>query len=381
MAYSIPHTPPAFASVHSQCLFTAYENVKALDSVNYPNYKYIADIYINATLVARLRAFPDPTTYAGVFDVGPIIRSYIESQFAPTTSLAGNQYQPFVEAYIEFGEEYNDTTYTNVVTDSTRKYFDTYKVGPWSTNDVLSGKVDDFATNRPTITIDEDSTFSLVPYFSSVSGVVNYTVDLREGGYSIVSGGASVTMDNASGMVHINLARPTINTLTSQSGGDQVVFTMNGHSVTVNYTCNNKFTTYTIAFLNQYGGYESYDFRFVSRLAIDIERKTFQSEMYRLGASGAVSYDSGNRYYGRRATYASQQKQRMRVTSDLLTDAEYVWLKELAASPETYLLLDGKFVPCTLTANSYDVRTHAANRLTALELDIEYDGDYNSQFR
>ena len=103
--------------------------------------------------------------------------------------------------------------------------------------------------------------------------------------------------------------------------------------------------------------------------------------MYRIGASGAVSYDSGNRYYGRRATYASQQKQRMRVTSDLLTDAEYVWLKELASSPETYLLLDGKFVPCTLTANSYDVRTHAANRLTALELDIEYDGDYNSQFR
>jgi hypothetical protein len=136
-----------------------------------------------------------------------------------------------------------------------------------------------------------------------------------------------------------------------------------------------------VAFLNKFGGYETYDFRLLSRKKMQIDRKTYEQEVYRLGASGAVTYGSGARYYNGRATYSSRQKQSITLNTDWLSDAEYTWLAELAASTETWLLLDGMFTPCTLQISEYVYRTGVADKLTQLTVDVEFDGDYNSQYR
>jgi len=138
MAYAIITSPPSLSSAHLPVYFSVFDSVKPLDAVTYPNYKYVADVYINATLITRLKAYPDPVTYAGVFDIGPIVRSYLSTQFASFTGETGNQYAPYISAQVKFGDDYDGTTYTNLIIDTERQYFDTYKAGPYTSPVVIT---------------------------------------------------------------------------------------------------------------------------------------------------------------------------------------------------------------------------------------------------
>lgn len=365
MAITVISTPPAAASASAQCLITVYEPTKATDPVTYVNYKYVADVYINATLVARLKAFPDPVQYAGVFDIGPIIRSYFASNFNPSTAITGNQYQPFISAQVKFGEEYGGTLYTNLTIDSSRTYYDTYKAGPYISNAVATAN--SFATTRPTITeVDENSVYALVPYMANSSGTLAYTLDGATGSVSITA---------PSGIVHFNLSKAN----TGQSA--QSSLTVGGQTFIVQYKCNQKNAAQTVAWLNKYGGYDTFDFRAASLQSIEIQRKQYTKEQYVLGPSGSVGYANGQVYTGGKQTFASRQMQKVKLRTDWLTDAAYQWLGELMSSPEVFWLKDGYFVPVTITQTNYEYKKGANQRLTNLEIDIEISGDYNTQYR
>lgn len=65
---------------------------------------------------------------------------------------------------------------------------------------------------------------------------------------------------------------------------------------------------------------------------------------YRINASGEVSYEADNVYYGGKKGFATNGKTRLSMTSHLLNESEYTWLADLFISPEVYILLDtGKF--------------------------------------
>jgi len=115
--------------------------------------------------------------------------------------------------------------------------------------------------------------------------------------------------------------------------------------------------------------------------AIDIERKQYTRELYTLGASGTVSYANGQVYTGGKTTFASRQKQQMKLRTDWLNDQQYQWLGQLLSSPEVYWLNDGYFVPVTIKQNNYEYKKQVNARLTFLEIDIDLTGDYNSQYR
>lgn len=366
MAITVISTPPAAASASAQCLITVYEPTKATDPVTYVNYKYVADVYINATLVARLKAFPDPVQYAGVFDIGPIVRSYFDSNFNPSAAITGNQYQPFISAQVKFGEEYGGTLYTNLTIDSSRTYYDTYKAGPYISNAVAT--TNNFATTRPQITeVDENSIYALVPYMANSSGTLNYTLDGTTGSVSIAA---------PSGIVHFNLSKANTGQAVQSS------LTVNGQTfIIVQYKCNQKNAAQTVAWLNKYGGYDTFDFRAASLQSIEIQRKQYTKEQYVLGPSGAVSYANGQVYTGGKQTFASRQMQKVKLRTDWLTDAAYQWLGELLSSPEVFWLKDGYFVPVTITQTNYEYKKGANQRLTNLEIDIELSGDYNTQYR
>ena len=365
MAIAIITTPPAAASAAAQCLITVFEPTKAIDPVTYTNYKYVADVYIASVLVARLKAFPDPARSAGVFDIGPIIRSYFTSNFNPATTLTGNQYVPYVAAQVKFGEEYGGTLYSNLTVDSSRNYYDTYKAGPYVSSAIATPGT--FATSRPLFTeVDENSIYALVPYQANASGTLNYTLD------GVVSG---VTVTNPSGIVHFNLSKAN----TGQAVASTLV--VSGQTIIVQYKCNPKSTAQTLAFLNKYGGYDTFDFRAASTESIDIERKEYTQESYTLGASGVVSYANGAVFTGGRKTFASRQKQKLKLKSDWLNDTAYTWLAELVSSTEVYLYRYGYFAPVVITQTNYDYRKQVNQRLTILEIDIEISGDYNSQYR
>jgi hypothetical protein len=356
MSYAITTSPPELSSAHNPVYFTVFDSEKPQDAVTYPNFKYIADVYVNSVLITRLKAYPDPDSFAGVFDIGPIVRSYLTNNF-PTVAGSG-QYQPFVSAQVKFGNDYDGTTYTNLITDTERQYYDTYKAGPYTSTVILA--VNTFATDRPTIDAIEST---WLPWFAASSGTLNYT----ENGAA-----ASALVSYPSVIIHLPV---------TGAAGSTVVVVVSGQTKIVTFGCEPRFPNRKLAFLNKYGAFDTFDFTLVSRESIQIERKLFEQAPFRLGVSGALSYATNNAYHQGKTIFATRAKQRIKLTSNWLTDAAFEWLGQLVTSPEVYYSDGSYWIPVQVAANEYQYNTAAADRLKLLELDIELTGDYNTQYR
>jgi hypothetical protein len=71
----------------------------------------------------------------------------------------------------------------------------------------------------------------------------------------------------------------------------------------------------------------------------------------------------------------------MVLNSDLLPDAEYIWLEELILSPLAYIQIDDYFYPIKITDNNYEPKKHVNDDLTNLTLNIEFGDRFNTQYR
>lgn len=146
--------------------------------------------------------------------------------------------------------------------------------------------------------------------------------------------------------------------------------------------CETKYTPYTIHFLNKLGGFESFDFRKVSRKTLTIDKKTFQQQPYRMDSSGAVSLRTSNGVMNDTdTTYAVSFKEKMKLFADVTTDAQYKWLSELVTSPIVYFDDSGTLVPVTISNTDYEFKKVINDKITSLSIDIEFGKSQNTQFR
>jgi hypothetical protein len=54
-------TPPSFSSLQDDLVYTVSEPTHTSDPVTYPNYKFIGDVYVGSTLIARIKKVPIPS--------------------------------------------------------------------------------------------------------------------------------------------------------------------------------------------------------------------------------------------------------------------------------------------------------------------------------
>lgn len=387
MALTILTAPGNNSSVSNEMLFVIQEATKAVDPVTYPNYKYVLDIYVDGDLKARLRVPPDPTYSFGKFDVSVILRDYVpayglKANYANTTET----YDINVAYTVKLGEEYGDTLYTNLVTDSERTAYKTYAPRPFLDSDVIGTITDGIASNRPIITYgSKEEKWNIIPWYSNVTGVsIDYRVRKEDG--SLIDQGSEVyTGTNAINQINIGLPRvATSLSLTPQDITDAAYIDYDVAGSTIYYhrfICS-KHPIITLAWLNPYGGYESQSFGLVSKKTNQTMRKDFAQLPYQINASGEVSYDSNGVMYGSKRGYASMVKTILSLTSHLLTDAEYTWLADMFNSPDVYFYsptLD-RWVPCTIADSNYEYRTYMNSRLTPLQFTVQFSDDYNAQY-
>jgi hypothetical protein len=97
--------------------------------------------------------------------------------------------------------------------------------------------------------------------------------------------------------------------------------------------------------------------------------------------AGVHYWNSGNVYNETEYVYATQYSEKMQLNSDLLTDADYIWLYDLMVSPQVYIFINGYFIPCVITDNNYEVKKRINDDLTNLTINIEFGKNLNAQFR
>lgn len=398
MALSLQDNPGTYYSVNGDLIFTVADVVKASDPVTYPDYRYVCDVYIDAELVARVKAYPHPDTLIGIFNVGNIIRNYIIASFDPTASQVRAQEMGdaefFKAATLKFGEEYGFTLYTNLLTDSERVYFGHYNGRLLGQNTSLSALVDKPLTSRPLITpVKQDASFCFIPYLPTDTDNVTVTVNSYTKSGSLINTYTTNIAPSAANTLQLyNVAPGCLNAVSpgliplDVVGYYTVQFlnpNITGEPVyRFDLTCEAKHDVYTVHFLNKFGGFESRDFTKVSRKTIDIERSEYGKLGYAIDSSGIVSYKSSNNVYNeQRAVYASQYKEKMTLNTDILTDDEYTWLGELILSPLVYVEMDGYFIPCMISDNNYEFKKNKNDPMSNLAIRIEFGEQFNAQYR
>lgn len=402
---TIQSNPSTYFSVHGDLIFTVVDIVKASDSSTYPDYRYVCDVYVDTTLVARLKAYPHPDNKIGIFNIANIVRNYITTLFSPVASQLIAQTLGLgdfsINATMKFGEEYDFTLYTNLLVDSERIYYNHYNGRLIGQLTNLSSVYNNAATLRPaTSPVREDSKFNLFPFFAKNFAI---RLDIRsytDAGALIGQFDYDIPLPADKTMKVFNLSPAAINaaspglivqgvtsyytvqfqrTILEIAGDD-------GPEYRFEMRCEPKYEIFTLHFLNKYGGFESRDFTKVSRKTIDIERSEFGKLGYTMDSSGVISYkDSNNVYNETRSAYARQYKEKMTLNTDILSDDEYTWLADLILSPMVYVEMVSSgtsyFLPCVITANNYEFRKSVNDRLTNLTLDIEFGEQFNSQYR
>lgn len=525
MAIVINDHPGDYYSAHGDLLFVVYEATKSNDETNYPNYKYVADVYVDGTLAARIKKWPQPDSKRGIFNIGPVVRSYLANVFSPATTFLAQSIgedEFFAKVTVKFGEEYDDTLYTNLTIDQDRFYFNHYNGRLIGTRTALSAKLGLGLTNRPLnnyVTLASGKSF--IPFFPNATSTpieiktynhVNALVETKNTSYVPTNGKATVTIsyqlsqlngvdvdlfiyvngvetllvfidtvatfDVTEGdtvlakMITEGDAQPWPGTgtpwanmyitedsvtiynqiTTDQGTPDQHVlyetsfvvqdrdyfigafadnttvpttdivdntttdyfvpykiqlfdasptpinllypglitdyikyYTVQIGSTSIyrfDLVCEPRYDTYTLHFLNQYGGYESRLFSKISRKRIEVSKKSFGKLPYTISDAGLIQYRNSNNVYNeQRSIYFSQFTEPWTLNTDILSDEEYTWLQDLIVSPEVYLEQDGYFIPVTIQSNNYEKRKQINDKLTNLTLEIEFGENYTAQVR
>lgn len=387
MSYDIKAFPAAYSSAHGDLIYTVADTVKVADPVTYPNLKFIADVYIGGNLIARIKKIPDPTTGIGIFNIGPVVRSCLNTLFNPLpNSLVSQEFGDGafnITVTMKFGEEYSFTDFLNVTVDSPRIFFNNYNGRLVGITSSLIGFTDRVVSNRPFVgqTL-FSSAYNLLPYFPISTAPVPIIITPYGGGAVVSTSFTPSAVNNLQLLnvspVALNSGHPGAITPATYMYTIQIgIFTY-----TYNVICEPMYQVSMVHFLNQYGGFDSKLFTKVSRRTFDITKADFGKLPYTVDGAGNVSYKSNNGVYNEsRSVYSSQYNEKLQLNSDLLTDQEYSWLADLLRSPMIYIEDGGYIFPCVVTDTTYEPKKSVNDDLTNLTINIEYGTQLNAQFR
>lgn len=353
---TIESSPQSYSSANDLLVWVAYDS-NSVD-ITKLNYKYVADVYINAVLVFRSKVYPNPVNDRGIFDLGSVIREYLYAKFK--AEQGANEFS--LSVTVKIGEEFNGVLYTNIKT-SLLDVFNTYNSRTSSLVD-LSNYVDKPATDRPLIIeMTENTATYYLPYFALLTTPFNVVIN----GVT-----TTITPTVIETMHRINIAINAISDYT-------VVIA--GITYQVRIVCAGMYKNYQLHFINRWGGWETMLFNKVSKKRYTVEKKSWQQQAYRIDGSGVMTTIVDNVMHTQKGTFSGQFMESLKISTDFLSDGDYQWLSQLINSPIVYLQDGAIFYQVTISDTDYEFKENITDGLTNLNVNLEFGQKYNTQFQ
>ena len=383
MAITINSIPASYTSAHDALWF-----VVSSDMVGSTNFKYIFDVQINSATVASFKVYPDVNNL-GILDVGPIIRNYFATQLVDDGSGFVRNADGFlhVDYGIRYGEEYNGIAQTNL-TSGTYKGWN-FSLDPFRTP--ITTYENKFLTSRDRTSAKVISGESfLITYFNSdLANPLTATIqNLNEDGSN--NGSASTGSNFQPSAVHgilLDLSPTSINSylgitkVTASTYAYRV--SIGADSIVLTQTCAPRFTPVQIVFQNQFGGYDQFAFRLLSRQNRKMDRKTYTRSGYEINTTTkAMDFkDSSNVFYGGSRSFTTGIDYSYSVISDYLTIDDYNLGAQLLASNEIYYKLNGNYYPIVFTGTSWQEKVQTSDKIFNYELNFDLGIKQFSQYK
>jgi hypothetical protein len=381
MAINIISNPNSVVSAFNQMAF----NVSSTQA-GQSNFNFIADVYVSGitNAVSRIAIPKQPSVNTCLIDASPILKNYVKNDFFNVNGASiycEPNLNSRVKYYVQFGELY-DVSGVPTIYDNLRRFptsasntavnsifgFEQFNTNVWNGYDVSGFG---FLTNIPErITIEQGQELRLSFYDPSnliryiyVDGVYeDYIVPNKVSGEYLYN----VNIKNCLG---ISDPYQTIGTHTITLA-NSFVAAVKTITIEIVAKCS-KFDTIRLHWLNNLGGWDSYNFTKQSIKAMDIERKQFKKMM-------SIRYSKSDRL---KTNYNTTIIDKLQINSDWISDDMADWFQGLLTSPIVYLERGSdNFVSINITNSSYLIQEYLNGRkLHNLQLDIEYSYNRYSQ--
>jgi hypothetical protein len=395
MAITVNSIPEQYASLHDDLWFVVDSTNKASS-----NFKYVFDVYVDATLVARIKQFPDITSTKGIFNAGNIMRNYAQSYFKPgpiQNLFNGGGNDIYKEYTIKYGEEYGGTTYTNLL-EQTYVAFNFYYpdfYDPAQSPTYYKSYLNKWLTNRDTSNIECAFTDKLHIGYMTASGVTtNVYPSVQLYNENGTTSGSAVTTgtDPRDTFSLLDISPSGINgwyesTVIPSTAYAYGIKLHNGTSfgpeVKVKLVCNPNYSPVALHFLNQLGGYDTMHFRLVNKESRQTESKQYEGNKYRYNSSATAmrTYDDYKRINPGATKYVVEHSTMYKLRSNYLNVTDYNWLAELIQSPEVYFEQGGYYYPIVTMTSNWEEKKRISDKMFNLELDVQIANKKYSQFR
>ena len=373
MSITVTQSPTGYQSAHGEVWHVVESTNKAT-----AGFQYIFDIYKAGDLITRVKNSPYGSGKYGVLDVGNIVRSSLDSaefpqididEFNTPVELGADEF--FTEYDVRYGEVSGGVLTTNI-SSGTYKVYNNYSRNKW---DKAQSEIsaNEFLTNRPNIKWYDGEPVVITANIDSGSGSNAFDLTITRTG---LSNYVDISYTNTEKVFVFGFIPP------EKANQFSLFSTASGFTSILNFEkkCS-KYDTHTLVFLNAFGGYDSFTFVH-GKLMMDAERKQFEQFRWKISA-GVMSEKSGNVYNESKKTYATNYKEKMQLTSDILSTSEYNWLSELILSPQVYYYSteNSEFYPVLITESNYEFKDDRINKTETLTVNIDFSIDNNSQFR
>lgn len=418
MAITIESQPQDFTTVGNPITF-----VLSSTNVAQPNFKYVADVFIGATQLVRLKTSPNPNNNQGYFDIREVLRT----QIGINTDIGegrGFECPDMWKSYtVEFSEEYTGASAT------TYDFTGTVYCGAINTLDFPSYDNDDYVikndafehlllTNRPqsSVAIAQQtghlqSGYLYIPcniqaspnidfvryrYYSNVGTILRefYFKTKNEGFHSASDPNdnsvitvpfmpnevylipSSHTSDSANGSVDFPFDDGYYSLTLSRTNDDSQLQSAE-YFVNLNVGCQ-RYDLTEVHFQNQLGGVDSYVFNKVKREVQSIERLQASKPLLSMGDTYSYTRSDYSRFNA-----SVDFTRQYTASSDWLTDAEFEWLAEMVRSPRTWVrssymgesgVID-VLIPILITDTNYNVWKRDFDQLHTLSITYRYTFD------
>jgi hypothetical protein len=431
MAITIIQSPQAFTTIGNPMTFT-------LESDNYaqPNFMFVCDVYRGATLITKMKAFPNPLTTQGYFNIREALRSFI----GMNTNIADGEGMECPDMWtsytVEFSEQYSGASAT------TYDFTGTVYCGAIETLNFPSYQYENYVcstsaplnpikllTNRPqsakAVALPSfaylQSGYLYIPCVRSsapnvdwvhityydVNGTVirDYFYKTRNWAYhdggdpnensviavpfmplDIFEIDGSYTSDGEDGEVDFNLVVDgeggyySIRLSIDDTGAN---YLSDEYFVFIDRPCT-RYEFTEIHFQNQLGGVDSYVFTKPKREVQNITRVEASRPLLR-ETLNAYTYNVSD--YSKYNASVDYQKT-FNVLSDWLTDSEFEWLSEMVRSPRVWVrstyvepgtgTVFPTLIPIIITDTSYNVWKRDFDLLKTLSVNFKYTFDETS---
>jgi hypothetical protein len=381
MAINIISNPNSVVSAFNQMAF----NVSSTQA-GQSNFNFIADVYVSGinTAVSRIAIPKQPSVNTCLIDASPILKNYVKNDFFNVNTqydYCVPNINSRVKYYVQFGELY-DVSGVPTIYDNLRRFptsgsntavnsifgFEEYNTNVWDGYEVSGFG---FLTEIPErITIEQDQALRLS--FYDPNNLIGF---LYVDGYSL----DYVVANKVSGEFLYNV------NVKNLFGLNQIYRTIGTHTITLANSSNapvkiitidivakcSKFDTIRLHWLNNLGGWDSYNFTKQSIKAMDIERKQFKKMQ-------SINYSKSDRL---KTNYNTTIIDKLQINSDWISDEMADWFQGLLTSPIVYLERGvDNFVSVNITNSEYLIQQYLNGRkIHNLQLDIEYSYNRYSQ--